>query len=286
MTATSPAPRRAVGPGPELRSLLLALQVLADLDLELTDRWLQLPGGHRVAWRHVRAAGRGLRAEDEGDRRRFGDWLETLRRLHALPVGMLPDLVRPVGLTTDHVLHPGAGWAQVSVLGGTLELGMGVLGLDPSRPEVVVVVEPSVWAALRVDPAPWWNRCRRLLEEMGGLAARRWAVSTDRQLRPMGDCDVLTLLGSVALREELAGSDGGMRAVVVPMRRRGWTRLSRLDPAFAPAAAMATDPVDRGVLRPLLITADEVVLAGDGGRVDISLADPLVERWDAASVAS
>lgn len=276
--------RRAVGPDPELRSLLLAIQVLDDTDLELTDQWLRLPGGHRVAWRHVRAAGKGLIAGSEPDRRRLAGWLETVRQLAAIPLEALPDLVRPVGLSPDHTLHPGAGWTRDAVLGGALDLGVGVLGLDPARPEAVVVVEPSVWAALRVNPARWWPRCRRVLEEMGGLAARRWAVSADGQLRPMGDCDVLTLLGSVALREALAGTDGGMRAVVVPMRRRGWTRLSRLDPAFAPAAAMATDPVDRGVLRPLLVTADEVVLAADGGRVDISVRDPLVERWDQAAL--
>lgn len=282
MPASGAPRRRAVGPGPELRSLLLAIQVLDDTDLELTDAWLRLPGGHRIAWRHVRATGRDLVAGSEADRRRLAGWLGTVGKLAALPVEALPDLARPVGLPVDHVLHPGAGWTRDAILGGALDLGIGVLGLDPAHPDLVTVVEPSAWAALRVSPACWWPRCRRVLEEMGGLAARRWAVSTDGQLRPMGDCDVLTLLGSVALREELAGTAGGMRAVVVPMRRRGWTRLSRLDPAFAPAAAMATDPADRGVLRPLLVTADEVVLAGDGGRVDISVRDPLVERWDQA----
>jgi hypothetical protein len=87
------------------------------------------------------------------------------------------------------------------------------------------------------------------------------------------------------LRAELAGTDGGMRAVVAPMRRRGWTRLSRLDPAFGPAAAMATDPEDRGFIRPLLVTVDEVVQAGDGGRTDISLRDPVSETWDAGLAA-
>lgn len=273
-----------MGPDRGLRALLLAVQVLVDVDLELTDLWLRLPGGHRVAWRHVRAAGHELTAGNARDRREMAGWLRTVGELAAHPRSELGDRVRPVGLPPGHLLHPGPAWVRETVLGGALQLGFGVLGLDPARPDAVVVVPSTGWDAVRVDPTPWWPRCRRLLAEMGELAARRWELAADGQLRPMGDCDVLTLLGSAALRGRLAGTDGGMRAVVAPMRRRGWTALSRLDPAFGPAAAMATDPADRGYLRPLLVTADEVVLAGDGGRVDIGLADPVVERWTGVPV--
>jgi len=65
-------------------------------------------------------------------------------------------------------------------------------------------------------------------------------------------------------RAAVAGAEGGMAAVAVPMRRRGWLRLSLLDPAFAPAAALASEPVDRGFARAVLVTAEEVALAGDG----------------------
>ena len=101
---------------------------------------------------------------------------------------------------------------------------------------------------------------------MGGLAAVRWRRDGENLLRPMGGCDVVTLLGSQSLRMALVRDAGGMRPVVAPMRNRGWTVLSRLDPAFAPAAAEATDAQDRGFRRPILVTADEIVLAADGPR--------------------
>lgn len=265
-------------PGRAARAVLLAVQVFDDVDLELADDGLVLPGGVHVAWPHVRRAVRGARAESAADRARVSQWLRCADRLGELAAPELDALLRPVGLPRGHVLHPGTAWVQEPVLGETLDLGLGALDVDD--PETVTVVPPTVWPAVGVDPALRWPRARRRLEEMGALAARRWALSGDGMLRPMGDCDVVTLLGAVTLRSRLAGTDGGMRAVSAPMRRRGWTRLSRLDPAFTPAAALATDEGERGFLRPVLVTADEVVLAGDGGRTDISLRDPVVERWD------
>jgi hypothetical protein len=273
-------PRPPVRPGKNLRALLLAVQVLSDVDMTLTDAGLALPGGRLLRWPHVRLAARGMAAGSTRDRARMADWLQTVGRLAALPGDALPDLVRPVGLPSADGRAAEPGWSLEVVLGGALHLGVGVLGLHPQEPDRVVVVPASAWRALDLAAGTWWLRCRRHLEAMGALAARRWELSERGELRPMGDCDVVTLLGAGTLRAALAGSDGGMRAVVVPMRTRGWTRLSRLDPAFAPAAAMATATPDRGFLRPLLITADEVVLAGDGGRTDISVADPIVERWD------
>ena len=118
---------------------------------------------------------------------------------------------------------------------------------------------------------------RDYLERMGALAAARLAGNP--VLRPIGDCDVVTLLGSRALREALCAHDGtGMRAAAVPMRRRGWLDLSRIDPAFTAAAAAATSPDERGFARPLLLTADEVALAPEGGRpAEIVLRDTAVE---------
>ena len=69
-----------------------------------------------------------------------------------------------------------------------------------------------------------------------------------------------------------------MRAAAVPMRRRGWLDLSRIDPAFTAAAAAATAPEERGFSRPVLITLDEVTLAPEGGRpAEIVLRDAAVE---------
>jgi hypothetical protein len=101
-------------------------------------------------------------------------------------------------------------------------------------------------------------------------------------LRPLGDCDVVTLLGSRALRSALAAEAGGMAAVVAPMRRRGWTRLATIDPAFGPAAAAATAPEERGFPRPVLLTADELTVVPLGGApAELPLRDPAANRpWD------
>jgi hypothetical protein len=81
-------------------------------------------------------------------------------------------------------------------------------------------------------------------------------------LRPVGGCDVLTLLGTRPLRAALAGGDGsGMRAVAVPTRQRGWFDLRRVDPAFVGAAWAATTEADRGLSSALLVTRDEVATA-------------------------
>ncbi|MCU1586984.1 MAG: hypothetical protein JWN31_477, partial [Frankiales bacterium] len=71
------------------------------------------------------------------------------------------------------------------------------------------------------------------------------------------------------LREAIASDAGGLGAVVVPMRDRGWTRLALIDPAFGPAAAAATAPLERGFERPLLVTPDELALAPQGGRPEV-----------------
>jgi hypothetical protein len=84
----------------------------------------------------------------------------------------------------------------------------------------------------------------------------------------MGDCDVVTLLGSRTFRQAIVESVfDGMRTVAVPMRSRGWLDLSRVDPAFSAAAARLTSAEDRGFDRPLLVTRDELALAREGGNV-------------------
>jgi hypothetical protein len=120
------------------------------------------------------------------------------------------------------------------------------------------------------------------LEDMGAMATVRWRRQPNAPLRPMGDCDVVTLLASGVFRGAVCADSGGLRAAVVPMRTRGWLDPTRIDPAFAQAAATLTTPEDRGFPRPVLLTVDEVTVVQPGGRpAEIVLRDPAASgaRW-------
>jgi hypothetical protein len=167
------------------------------------------------------------------------------------------------------------------VLGDALDLGLGAVDIDPSDPDRVVLLPPPALEHAGLDSDETWARAAQLLEDLGALAAERVTRDTKGQLRPIGDCDVVTLLGSRALRAALAKEAGGMAAAVVPMRRRGWTKLAGIDPAFGPAAAAATSAEERGFKRPLLVTADELQVVAEGGRpAQIVLRDPATpDTW-------
>ena len=264
----------------ELRRGALAVSVLHDVDLEPANLGVTLTGSPTVwvSWGECRRALAGHEPESAAGRRRLTDWL--LARRWAADVGPegLELALRPVGLPVEHVLHPGLDWVRERVMGDALDLGFGAVGLDPSDPERVVLLPATALDAAGIDPEVAWTGARRLLEEMGALAAERVARDPKGQLRPYGDCDAVTLLGARTLRSSVAAAAGGMGAAVVPMRRRGWTRLAMIDPAFGPAAAAATEVEDRGFPRPLLLTADEVTLAAEGGRPEeIVLRDPAAD---------
>jgi hypothetical protein len=261
----------------ELRRGVLAVSVLSDLDVLPGDDGVVLtsPPAVDVLTDELLSALAGAPPEGETGRLRLTGWL--LARRWAADAGpeVLAERLRPVGLPVGHPLHPGPGWVRERVLGGALHLGFGAVGLDPGDPDAVVVLPPPALAGLDADAL--WPAARAYLEAMGTLAADRLALDTKGILRPSGDCDVATLLGSRSLRAALAAGAGGMAVAVVPMRRRGWTRLTSVDPAFGPAAAAATAPADRGFTRPLLVTADEVALPAEGGSpADLALADPAV----------
>ncbi|WP_460459388.1 hypothetical protein, partial [Angustibacter peucedani] len=143
---------------------------------------------------------------------------------------------------------------------------------------VPVPLPPGAVRAAGAVTTGWWQAAAEQRDSMASLAADR--LQRDRQgvVRPIGGCDVLTLLSGRALRTHLAAADGtGMRAVAVPMRSRGWFDLARIDPAFVGAAAAATEPELRGIGRPLLVTADEITLAPTAAPQDLArlaLADP------------
>lgn len=259
---------------------MLAVSVLHDVDVEPASLGVTLPGSPTV-WVSNGECRRALAGHDpEGlpGRSRLAAWLLARRWCADLGPELLALALRPVGLPVEHVLHPGLDWVRERVLGDALDLGLGAVGLDPSDPERVVLVPPPALAAAGLDADVVWTGARARLEELGELAAERVLHDPKGQLRPFGECDVVTLLGARSLRAALAEAAGGMGAAVVPMRRRGWTRLALIDPAFGPAAAAATAEQDRGFLRPLLLTADELTLASEGGRPEeIALRDPAAD---------
>lgn len=259
------------------------MSVLHDVDIEPAAFGVVLPGVPTVwvPWSECRRALAGHDPETTG-RRRLADWLQARRWAADLSPEHLLQRLRPLGLPVDHVLHPGLDWVRDRVLGDALDLGLGAVDLDPANPDRVVLLPSTALAAAGLDQEQMWSRTRTMLDDLGRLAAERVRRDTRGQLRPLGDCDVVTLLGSRALRTALAEDAGGMGAAVVPMRSRGWTRLALIDPAFGPAAARATSPEHRGFDRPLLITPDELTLVADGGRAELlALRDPAMsdEPW-------
>ena len=267
MTALPPAP----GPA-ELRQGLLAVSVLRGVDLAPSADGVVLPGrdGRRdvhVPWVECRRALAGRDPLADDGQERLVRWLQARRWAADLEDGELAERLRPAGLPVEHLLHPGLDWVQERVLGGALDLGLAAAGLDPDDPDAVVLLPTPVLDEADVDVPAAWAQARALLEDLGRLAAQLLARDAQARLRPVGDCDAVTLLGARSLRTALAAGSG-MASVVVPMLRRGWTRLSLVDPAFAPAAAAATAPAERGFPRPLLVTADEVQQVAEGGRPD------------------
>jgi hypothetical protein len=266
---SSPAP-------PALRRVALAVCVLDDVDMVPLDDGVLLTGLGRepveVSWREMRRALAGADLDGDVARMRVRSYLTGRRIAADLDPEELRTRARPVGLPVDHPLHPGLDWVRHRVLGGAIDLGFGFVGVGPDPDEVVIIPQGALDAA-GVDPVPWWPVARNYLERMGAVAAQR--LVDVPMLRPIGDCDVVTLLASQTFRTALCNQEGtGMRAAAVPMRRRGWLDLSRIDPAFTIAAAAATDESARGFSRPLLITVDEVTLSRAGGRpAEIELRD-------------
>ena len=268
-----------------LRRTVLMVSVLDGVDLVPSDDGVVLAATDHgpsvdLTWTEITRAVGSASPESTTARVRLRTWLRLRRSLADLldPATR----ARPVGLPVDHVLHPGPTWVRRRVLGGALHLGTGFVGLLDD-PDAVAVLPPGLLDAAGLDDRPWWPALARYLEHKGAVAADRFARDPSGPLRPIGDCDVLTLLGSTRFRSALCATDSlGLRTAAVPMRRRGWLDLGRVDPAFAVAAASATDEVDRGFTRPVLITRDEVALAAEGGSPHReALSDPMgsLDAW-------
>jgi hypothetical protein len=272
-------------PGPlQLRRAALAVAVLYDVDLDPAPGGVLLRGERplKVRWAECRRALGGADPESEIGREQLAQWLRWRRWLADHPLEVLAELARPYGVAVESEVHPGMDWVRRRIMGDTLELGLGFVGLDPNNPQTVHPVSQQVLQAAGIDPTPWWPTALVYLERMGETAAERMVRNPDAPLRPMGDCDVVTLLASRMFRDALVRPiDGGMRTVAVPMRNRGWLDLTRIDPAFSATAAQIMDPNDRGFDRPLLVTREEIVIARDeAGVVRSALEDRLKPAVD------
>lgn len=285
-----------------VRRCLLAVSVLHDLDLTWAD---DEPGADRSAFPDVTiddptpltVPGHRLAAlvedcapDGEVGIDRVARWLLLRRSLHHLPVPLLLDALRVIGLPAGHVTHPGPAWIRSTVPGGAVTLGLGLLPdvapgalpaslsaggsdlLGGAGPVAAVAapapvpLPPGLLEEIGVDPEPAWVAGLRRLEELGTLAAARRRRRPRDPLRPLAEADVVTLLGSRRFRFALAGeSTAGLAGLVLPMLTRGWVSSSAIDPAFGPAAAAATSPDQRGFPRPLLVTEYEVVQVPEGG---------------------
>ena len=261
----------------ELRRGVLAVCVLHDLDIEPAKLGVSLPGAPTVwvSWGECRRALAGHDPETPEGRERLARWLLARRWAADVSLDELRERLRPVGLPVDHLLHPGLDWIRRRVLGGALDLGLGAVDIDPSDPDHVVLLPEPLLDAVGLHTDLEWRQAEAYLERMGAIAVERLKLDPKGQLRPIGDCDAVTLLGSSTLRAAIASEAGGLGAVIAPMRKRGWTKLALIDPAFGPAAAAATRLEERGFSRPLLLTAEELALAVEGGRPnEIVLRDP------------
>jgi hypothetical protein len=255
---------------PELRRCALAVAVLHDLDVLPAIDGIVLPGTPlvEISWTECRRALGGVEPESDDGRYRLARWLKLRRWLADRPVEDLAERARPYGACVESPMHPGLDWVRRRVLGDALDLGFGFVGLDPHNPDQVLPVPQRLLEASAVEPDAWWPTAVVYLERMGRMAAERMHRLPEAPLRPMGDCDVVTLLGSMTLRAAMVEQvPDGMRTVAVPMRSRGWLDLNRVDPAFSAAAARLTSPDERGFSRPLLVTREEVALAPEGGDV-------------------
>jgi hypothetical protein len=254
---------------PELRRCALGVAVLHDIDVLPAIDGIVLTGtpAVEVPWSECRRALGGVEPETDEGRHRLARWLMLRRWLADRPLEDLVERARPFGAAVESPLHPGLDWVRRRVLGDALDIGIGFVGLDPRDPDRVLPVPHRLLENSDVDADGWWPTAVVYLERMGRLAAERLARTPAAPLRPMGDCDVVTLLASLTLRAAMVEEMDGMRTVAVPMRTRGWLDLSRVDPAFSAAAARLTSPEDRGFSRPLLVTRDEVALAPEGGDV-------------------
>ncbi len=279
-----------------LRRTVLAASVLDDIDVTPCDDGVVLPGPPDIhlTWPDVAAAIGTADPESTAARTRVAAMLKLRAWVaaHGERAGaQLRGSVRLLALPVSHALHPGPRWVRERLLGGALDCGIGLVPEGGDGQDAKPLPE-TVAEAAGLDATQLYRDARAHADAMGRLAVqrlrrdrpidregRRSATDSQAVLRPVGGLDVPSLLATAPVREYLATSDGtGLRAVAVPIRTRGWYDLARIDPAFVQAAWSASPRLQRGLPRPLLVTAFEVALGPTGGDVvRLALDDPAVD---------
>ena len=288
MTFRAPGVPGVAGPDRDAaRRAVLAVMVLEEMDLVPTADGVVVPGPMEslVGWDEIEEC--VARAGTEADARRL---VSALIRLHVVVADLgghatevLAPSLRLLALPQQHVVHPGPSWTRDTVLGTSLDIGIGIIDVVGGRSDCVPV--PSAVASM-LHADNLWDSVRLHAEEMAQICAARLrregatarTVSQMRSrvprgvIRPVGGVDVPSLLSTTTLRQAIVSGDpSGMRAVAAPMRNRGWYDLSLTDPAFVGAAWAATDDVQRGLRGPILVTAEEVAVRDH--HIDLTLLE-------------
>lgn len=268
----------------DLRQGVLSVSVLDGIDLQPDDAGVRVADrsgasgrpGRLLPWTELAAVCGHRSPVGPAGRRRLGILLRLEARLaaHADPAGWLRAAAVLLALPLGHVDHLGPRWAHRRLGGDALWLGLGIP--LPGEP-VPVPIPASVLEARDLAWQDSWPHAVARVEHRSAVAAELFTRG-DRDagaLRPVGGCDVLSLLIGAPLRTAMARADGtGMRAVAVPDRSRGWFDLARVDPAYVALAWQLTDEPARGLPRPVLVTRDVVALppvGGDLGRHAVEL---------------
>ena len=214
-----------------LRQCVLMVSVLHGIDVIPRDDGVSLPPSPSVAssgelfvpWSTIESVVRDFSDVTDADaRKHLAHWFTTARGLGDLSSQDFLTHVTVIGMPHNAPQHPGPAWTHTEVLGGALDLGLGLRLLGHLSDETAALT-PELMTAIGHDSARAWNAAWTYLNAMGQLAADRHDRDPVGVLRPMGDCDVVSLLGSPHFRACLARFHNvGMRAVAVPIRTRGW----------------------------------------------------------------
>ncbi|MGL5828017.1 MAG: hypothetical protein ACRC0L_00425, partial [Angustibacter sp.] len=211
---------------PTLRRGVLAASLLHDLPLEVTalgvrtgPSWDDRASWCSVPWPTLHEALNGAEPDSASGRLRLRDWL---RARHAADQSDLRQRVVALALPREHALHPGPTWGVEPIMGGVLDLGLGlrhpITDAAPRTPsEIITPLPTGATADIGLNTGPWWAPVLAHRDDMARLAVERLTRDGGSVLRPIGGCDVLTLLTSPILRRHLAQGDGtGMRVVGAP----------------------------------------------------------------------